>query len=176
MLFKGEDAYRPLADRVERFCLRYTKKLTVLDTRSFALPGCSEELRALVSPKVLATVLEPGRRPTPASKRTAASGSRTDLTWSGSFARPPLSGRADFDQPHTLLCGGTRARPAALILKKPFLQGLVPQSGERFIASSRASCTSRQTRRLASASAGVRVRSCCSIVATSSGVHGRGSA
>ena len=58
MLFKGEDAYRPLADRAERFSSQYTKKLTVLDTRSFALPGCSEELRALLSPMVLATVLE----------------------------------------------------------------------------------------------------------------------
>lgn len=58
MLFKGEDAYRPLADRVESFCPQYTDKLTVLDSRDFALPGLSSEVRALVSPIVLATVLE----------------------------------------------------------------------------------------------------------------------
>jgi fructoselysine-6-phosphate deglycase len=58
MLFKGEDAYRPLADRVERFCPQYTDKLTILDTRDFALLGLSPEARALVSPIVLATMLE----------------------------------------------------------------------------------------------------------------------
>lgn len=58
MLFKGEDAYRPLADRVERFCPQYTDKLTILDTQDFALPGLSPEVRSLVSPIVLATVLE----------------------------------------------------------------------------------------------------------------------
>jgi fructoselysine-6-phosphate deglycase len=58
MLFKGEDAYRPLGDRVERFCPDYTDKLTVLDTKDFALPGLSPEVRALASPMVLATILE----------------------------------------------------------------------------------------------------------------------
>lgn len=58
LLFKGEDAYRPLADRVQNFAGNYTDHLTVLDTADVALPGISPEVRALVSPIVLATLLE----------------------------------------------------------------------------------------------------------------------
>jgi fructoselysine-6-phosphate deglycase len=58
ILLKGEDAYRGLADRVERFAARYTDKLFVLDTASFDLPGISPSARALLSPVVLATALE----------------------------------------------------------------------------------------------------------------------
>ena len=58
VLFKGEDAYRAISDRVENFAPNYTDKLTVLDSKEFALPGISEEVRGLVSPIVLATVLE----------------------------------------------------------------------------------------------------------------------
>ena len=58
ILFKGEDALRPLADRVENFAPNNTDKHTVLDTATVALAGISAELRALISPIVLATVLE----------------------------------------------------------------------------------------------------------------------
>ncbi|MBZ9767464.1 MULTISPECIES: SIS domain-containing protein [unclassified Mesorhizobium] len=58
VLFKGEDSARPLADRVEKFAPAYTDKLTVLDTADFELPGISPDVRALVSPIVLATALE----------------------------------------------------------------------------------------------------------------------
>jgi fructoselysine-6-phosphate deglycase len=58
MLFKGEDAFRPLADRVERFAAQYTDKLFVLDTAGFDLPGISPELRGLVAPAVLSSALE----------------------------------------------------------------------------------------------------------------------
>jgi fructoselysine-6-phosphate deglycase len=58
ILFKGEDDCRELSDRVEKFASTYTEKLTVLDTRDFALPGISGDVRGLVSPIVLATVLE----------------------------------------------------------------------------------------------------------------------
>jgi fructoselysine-6-phosphate deglycase len=58
ILFKGEDALRPLAGRLETFAPTYTDKLTVLDTAEFALPGISAEVRALVSPALLASVLE----------------------------------------------------------------------------------------------------------------------
>jgi fructoselysine-6-phosphate deglycase len=58
VLFKGEDALRPLADRVQAFAPSYTDKLAVLDTAEFDLPGISPEVRALVSPVLLATVLE----------------------------------------------------------------------------------------------------------------------
>jgi fructoselysine-6-phosphate deglycase len=57
-LLKGEDATRPLADRVEAFASQYTRKLTVLDSADFDLPGISSEVRALISPVVLAAVLE----------------------------------------------------------------------------------------------------------------------
>lgn len=58
LLFKGEDASRPLVERVERFVPSYTDKVRVLDTAEFALPGISERVRALISPVILATVLE----------------------------------------------------------------------------------------------------------------------
>ncbi|RWL83496.1 MAG: SIS domain-containing protein [Mesorhizobium sp.] len=58
VLFKGEDSARPLTDRVEKFAPTYTDKLTVLDTARFELPGISPDVRALVSPIVLATALE----------------------------------------------------------------------------------------------------------------------
>jgi fructoselysine-6-phosphate deglycase len=58
VLLKGEDSARPLADRVEKFAPAYTDKLTVLDTADFELSGISPDVRALISPIVLATVLE----------------------------------------------------------------------------------------------------------------------
>ena len=58
LLLKGEDATRPVAERVEAFVRSYTDKLTVLDPRDFLLPGVSAETRALISPVLLATALE----------------------------------------------------------------------------------------------------------------------
>ena len=58
ILLKGEDAYRPLADRVEAFARDKTDRLTVFDTATMELPGISNETRALISPIVAATMLE----------------------------------------------------------------------------------------------------------------------
>lgn len=58
LLFKGEDTARPLADRVEAFAPTVTDKLQVIDTAEFDLPGVSDDVRALISPVLLATVLE----------------------------------------------------------------------------------------------------------------------
>jgi len=58
ILFKGEDACRPLAERVQNFVPNYTSKLTVLDAAEFDLSGISADVRALISPVLLATVLE----------------------------------------------------------------------------------------------------------------------
>jgi fructoselysine-6-phosphate deglycase len=58
MVFHGEDAYRPLTERVEKFARQYTDKVTVLDTAEFAMPGVSPETRSLISPVILATLLE----------------------------------------------------------------------------------------------------------------------
>jgi fructoselysine-6-phosphate deglycase len=57
-VFKGEDASRPLGDRVEAFAKRYTDKVRVLDAAQVALPGISPETRSLISPVILATLLE----------------------------------------------------------------------------------------------------------------------
>jgi len=58
ILFKGEDALRPLAARIENFAPGYTDRLTVLDTADLFLPDISPEVRGLISPILLATVLE----------------------------------------------------------------------------------------------------------------------
>ena len=57
-VFKGEDAYRPLSERVENFAKRYTDKVRVLDSASIDLPGISAPVRGLISPVILATLLE----------------------------------------------------------------------------------------------------------------------
>lgn len=58
LLFKGEDASRPLAERVERWVPTVTDRLTVIDTARFALPGVSADVRALIPHVLIATVLE----------------------------------------------------------------------------------------------------------------------
>jgi fructoselysine-6-phosphate deglycase len=58
ILLKGEDASRPLVDRVESFVLTVTDKLTVIDAAEVSLPSISHEVRALVSPVVISTLLE----------------------------------------------------------------------------------------------------------------------
>ena len=58
VILKGEDPYRALTERVENFARRYTDKVTVLDAAGFAMPGISPETRALISPVILATLLE----------------------------------------------------------------------------------------------------------------------
>src|SRR6266404_548360 len=58
IIFKGEDSCRPLVERMEAFAAAYTDKLSILDTKEMKLPGLSERVRALVSPILLATVLE----------------------------------------------------------------------------------------------------------------------
>jgi fructoselysine-6-phosphate deglycase len=57
-LLKGEDATRPLAERVEAFAPRFTRKLSVLDAADYDLPGISPMVRGMISQVVLATVLE----------------------------------------------------------------------------------------------------------------------
>jgi fructoselysine-6-phosphate deglycase len=58
LLLKGEDAARPLADRVEAFAPTISDKVETIDTAAFPLPGVSERVRGLISPVVLATALE----------------------------------------------------------------------------------------------------------------------
>jgi fructoselysine-6-phosphate deglycase len=58
VILTGEDATRPLCERVEAFARQYTDRVTVLDTAEVRLPGISARVRELVSPVLLATVLE----------------------------------------------------------------------------------------------------------------------
>jgi fructoselysine-6-phosphate deglycase len=58
LLFKGEDAMRPLVERVEAFARKISGQVHVFDCASFELPGVSAATRAVISPVLLATVLE----------------------------------------------------------------------------------------------------------------------
>jgi fructoselysine-6-phosphate deglycase len=58
IICKGEDASRPLAERVEKFAPRFTDKVAVFDTAEFPLPSISPDVRALISPVLLATIFE----------------------------------------------------------------------------------------------------------------------
>jgi fructoselysine-6-phosphate deglycase len=58
VVLAGEDSSRPLAQRVAAFAAERTDKLTVIDTADFATPGISPAVRELISPILLATVLE----------------------------------------------------------------------------------------------------------------------
>lgn len=58
IVFKGEDAYRPLAERVVAFAPQYTDRIAVLDTKEFAMAGVGNALRGMISPVVLAAMLE----------------------------------------------------------------------------------------------------------------------
>ncbi|KKI91299.1 sugar isomerase [Bacillus sp. SA1-12] len=58
ILLKGEDETRPLMARVERFAEKYTKKLTVFDTKDYELKGIVPEFRKYLSPIVTSTVLQ----------------------------------------------------------------------------------------------------------------------
>jgi fructoselysine-6-phosphate deglycase len=58
LLVKGEDWSRPLVDRVEQFVRTYSDQLMLLDTTTVAMPGISDRTRALISPILLATLLE----------------------------------------------------------------------------------------------------------------------
>jgi fructoselysine-6-phosphate deglycase len=57
-LLKGEGPTRALADRVESFTPTVTDTFTVIDTADFELPGISDDVRALISHVLHATVLE----------------------------------------------------------------------------------------------------------------------
>ena len=57
VLFKNEDPSRPLMDRVERFCKKYTERLFIYDSRDYAMTGIDPEIRGIVGPFVLQAVV-----------------------------------------------------------------------------------------------------------------------
>lgn len=58
ILLKGEGPSRSLTERVERFAEHFSNQVTVIDTKEYPLEGISSELRQLITPIVLATLLE----------------------------------------------------------------------------------------------------------------------
>lgn len=57
-VLQGEDECRPLTERVIKFAEQYTDALTIIDTKDVKLTGIGAELRALVSPAILAALFE----------------------------------------------------------------------------------------------------------------------
>ncbi len=50
---KCEDESRPVTDRIEKFCRQYSDKVTVYDTKDYALEGIDPEYRSMFSPLVI---------------------------------------------------------------------------------------------------------------------------
>ena len=53
----GIDEYRPLDERVEKFCSRFTKKLTVIDIADYELEGIDDEFKVICSPMILTSLV-----------------------------------------------------------------------------------------------------------------------
>jgi len=56
-LVKGEDEYRELDERVERFAKTVTDKLEVFDTKAFDLEGIDDDFRVICSPMIITAIL-----------------------------------------------------------------------------------------------------------------------
>lgn len=57
VLMKGEDPSRPLIERVERFCKKYTERLFIYDSADYPMPGIDPRIRPLVAPQVVQQAL-----------------------------------------------------------------------------------------------------------------------
>ncbi|MFI4994269.1 MAG: SIS domain-containing protein [Hyphomicrobiales bacterium] len=53
VLIKGEDPSRPLMDRVERFCKKYTERLFIYDSKDYEMKGVDPRIRPIVAANVL---------------------------------------------------------------------------------------------------------------------------
>lgn len=58
LVFKGEDASRPLVERLETWASTISERVIVIDAAEFELPGISSHTRSLISHVLIATVLE----------------------------------------------------------------------------------------------------------------------
>ncbi|MEW8979481.1 MAG: SIS domain-containing protein [Symbiobacterium sp.] len=54
----GEDASRPLAERVVRFCKRYSERLMIYDSKDFEMKGVAPVARPLFAPFILSAALD----------------------------------------------------------------------------------------------------------------------
>lgn len=57
ILYLGEDPARPLAERVVRFCKKYTERLMIYDSEDFEMPGIDPDIRPIVGPLVVDAAL-----------------------------------------------------------------------------------------------------------------------
>ena len=53
MVFLGEDESRPIAERVIRFCKKFTERLIIYDSKDFEMRGIEAEIRPIFAPFVL---------------------------------------------------------------------------------------------------------------------------
>ncbi|MCC6312435.1 MAG: SIS domain-containing protein [Thermomicrobiales bacterium] len=58
IIFLGEDPSRPEAERVVRFCQKYTERTMIYDSKDFAMDGVDPEVRAIVAPFVLQAAVD----------------------------------------------------------------------------------------------------------------------
>lgn len=57
VLMIGEDPSRPLMERVERFCKKYTERLFIYDSKDYEMPGIDPDIRAIVAPYIVEAAL-----------------------------------------------------------------------------------------------------------------------
>jgi fructoselysine 6-phosphate deglycase len=53
LMYVGEDESRPIAERVVRFCKKFTEKLLVYDSKEFEMKGIDKDVRSIFAPLVL---------------------------------------------------------------------------------------------------------------------------
>lgn len=58
ILFVGEDPSRPEAERVVRFCRKYTERLMIYDSTDYEMKGVASDIRPIVAPIVLQAAVE----------------------------------------------------------------------------------------------------------------------
>lgn len=58
ILFLGEDPSRPEAERVVRFCKKYTERLMIYDSTQYEMKGIAPEVRPIVAPFILQAAVE----------------------------------------------------------------------------------------------------------------------
>lgn len=56
-VIKGEDEYREMDERVERFVKQHTKKVEVFDTKDYILEGIDDEFRVICTPMIITAIL-----------------------------------------------------------------------------------------------------------------------
>lgn len=58
VIFLGEDASRPLTERVVRFAKKFTERLLIYDSRDYEMKGIAPEVRAIFAPFILEAAID----------------------------------------------------------------------------------------------------------------------